>query len=82
MSFRQICGLLFTNKHFKCLNIRSALASQLARLLHKISVLISRGHTHLSHSFTIHTFSLKLLKDFVKIDSLPYPAQPLYGEEH
>ena len=45
--------------------------------------LIAWGHTHLFHSFIIHAFSLKLLKDLSKSIVFPTPHSPLvYGEEH
>ena len=34
---------------------------------------LMNGHTHLSHSFVINAFSLKLLKDRQNIGDLPFP---------
>ena len=46
-------------------------------------VLISRDHTHLSHSFIIHAFSLKLLKYLSKCMVFLTPHSPhVYSEEH
>ena len=53
--------------------------------LYKLAIIyeLMNGHTHLSHSFIMHAFSVKLLKDSSKPMVFPIPHCPLvYGEEH
>ena len=57
---------------------------EVSALLYKLALIyeLMNSHTELSHSFTIHAFSLKLLKDSSKYQWFYFPYTPRVYREN